>query len=420
MPHRPSSDSLSASAPWSSCLTCSPNLPFRSEIEFMKHLRQYHATKEGGSFVCHYGVNGVCPSLPLEGVSDRDYENHVRKHHVMEDFRGSNNVVPRRSLPPNPSSTNSTTAPLASLMPSSICTGSSRPRPRPSLLSTPTESAEKWTVYDATTNVASVLSDPHRVRPADFFTKTWGDAFGRTTIYPSPLLPQIERGDFQRYLEKTSGRCQRRREQRALEKQLAPVGVDEEKADGGFRLTNLSIQRSQEQEDRRLSLEEVPKIFFQPNFSLEDPNTFNTVFSHWTKMSPVLVGSGGAGVGGGSGKQSSKLLQEKLSHYLDIVEQAINDQIGSRSDAFFHALASHDELQDHMARTRNSIQNLRSMMKKLEDVHVRQPLTVLSLSKKREMSYQVSWAVLLNSTIDLPGKQWFDVLALICRNSDKT
>ena len=163
----------------------------------------------------------------------------------------------------------------------------------------------------------------------------------------------------------------------------------------------MFYRSSQEQEERKRALEEVPKIFFRPNFSLEDPTVFNEVFSHWSKMSPttttsttlssaaansVVASSSSTSCGS---KQSSKLLQEKLSHYLDIVEQAINDQIASRSDAFFHALASHDELQDHMARTKNSIQNLRSMMKKLEDVHVRQPLTVLSLAKKRETSYKV-------------------------------
>ena len=184
-----------------------------------------------------------------------------------------------------------------------------------------------------------------------------------------------------------------------MEQRLTPAGGGGD--DAAFPLTSLSIQRSQEQEERKLALEEVPKIFFQPNFTLDDPNTFNVVFSNWNRMSPTsstaaataaVSASGSVGVS----KQSSKLLQEKLSHYLDIVEQAINDQIASRSDAFFHALASHDELQDYMARTRNSIQNLRSMMKKLEDVHVRQPLTVLSLAKKRETSYKVRMLLTLS------------------------
>ena len=35
--------------------------------------------------MCKYGKNGVCPSLPVEGVSDRDYEDHVARDHVAGD-----------------------------------------------------------------------------------------------------------------------------------------------------------------------------------------------------------------------------------------------------------------------------------------------------------------------------------------------
>lgn len=68
--------------PWQSCAICSDKIFFRTPREFSSHLRQLHCTKEGGSFVCHYGKNGVCPSLPVEGVSDKDYEDHVRKNHT--------------------------------------------------------------------------------------------------------------------------------------------------------------------------------------------------------------------------------------------------------------------------------------------------------------------------------------------------
>lgn len=41
-----------------------------------------HSTQEGGSFVCKYGRNNVCPSLPIDGVNQDDYENHVEKCHI--------------------------------------------------------------------------------------------------------------------------------------------------------------------------------------------------------------------------------------------------------------------------------------------------------------------------------------------------
>ncbi|EJW76648.1 hypothetical protein WUBG_12444 [Wuchereria bancrofti] len=53
-----------------------------NRFEFAQHLRAVHCTREGGSFICRYGPNGVCQTLPLEGVSDRDYEAHIRKCHA--------------------------------------------------------------------------------------------------------------------------------------------------------------------------------------------------------------------------------------------------------------------------------------------------------------------------------------------------
>uniref|UniRef100_A0A7E4VVG9 C2H2-type domain-containing protein n=1 Tax=Panagrellus redivivus TaxID=6233 RepID=A0A7E4VVG9_PANRE len=49
--------------------------------EFARHLRTHHCNKEGGSFVCRYGQNNVCQTLPVEGVSDEDYAKHLRKCH---------------------------------------------------------------------------------------------------------------------------------------------------------------------------------------------------------------------------------------------------------------------------------------------------------------------------------------------------
>lgn len=67
---------------WAMCLICEGKITFQNPRDFVRHLRSEHCSKEGGSFVCRYGWNGVCPSLPVEGVSDADYEDHVEKHHV--------------------------------------------------------------------------------------------------------------------------------------------------------------------------------------------------------------------------------------------------------------------------------------------------------------------------------------------------
>lgn len=68
-------------SPWKNCKLCS--LQCKSSREFARHLREFHCSKEGGSYVCRYGPNNICPSLPLEGVSDMDYENHIARDHVQ-------------------------------------------------------------------------------------------------------------------------------------------------------------------------------------------------------------------------------------------------------------------------------------------------------------------------------------------------
>ena len=72
----------SVTVSWKSCVVCERPFVFKSPRQFCLHLRECHCTREGGSFVCHYGRNGVCPSLPIDGVSDTDYEAHVVKDHV--------------------------------------------------------------------------------------------------------------------------------------------------------------------------------------------------------------------------------------------------------------------------------------------------------------------------------------------------
>ncbi len=74
-----------ANNPWRFCLLCGDKHFFTNADEFRRHLRLAHCTKEGGSFVCHYGRHGVCQSLPLEGVNSTDYEDHVEKVHILLD-----------------------------------------------------------------------------------------------------------------------------------------------------------------------------------------------------------------------------------------------------------------------------------------------------------------------------------------------
>uniref|UniRef100_A0AC35ES62 Uncharacterized protein n=1 Tax=Panagrolaimus sp. PS1159 TaxID=55785 RepID=A0AC35ES62_9BILA len=80
------------------CEACENQPIFSSFQEFAFHLRTQHCSKEGGSFVCRYGLNGVCQMLPVEGVSDEDYEKHIRKCHLKKSNSNSTTMLPENDI----------------------------------------------------------------------------------------------------------------------------------------------------------------------------------------------------------------------------------------------------------------------------------------------------------------------------------
>ncbi|KAK7506845.1 hypothetical protein BaRGS_00001696 [Batillaria attramentaria] len=306
-------ESRPTNSPWRVCVVCRANVIFKSPREFSQHLRDFHCSKEGGSFVCRYGMNGVCPSLPLEGVSDRDYDDHVSRDHVYCDTGGARKKTPSTS---QDRSSDSAPAVVTNTEPNIV------------------QDQYKWTVHNASVNLPALLNDPRLVRrETDFFTKTWGQNFEKTDVIPSPYIPDIEAEHFDKYLRRVASVNQNRAE-----------------------------------------LDQI-KLFMSPHFSLENPDLFNTVFP-WTQVEGAKSSQPGA-------RQSSKLLQEKLSHYLDIVEVQIAKQISTKSEAFFHAMTSHDELQEQLSETVKAIKHLRETINRLDERVAKESLRIMRLTQTR-------------------------------------
>ncbi|GAB1295846.1 Vacuolar protein sorting-associated protein 54 [Apodemus speciosus] len=234
----------------------------------------------------------------------------------------------------------------------------------------------RWTVYHSKVNLPAALNDPTLAkRESDFFTKTWGLDFVDTEVTPSLYLPQISKEHFIAYQQEIS---QREKIHERCKNICPPKDT--------FDRTLLHIH-----DKSRTDLEQVPKIFMKPDFALDDSLTFNSVLP-WSHFNT-------AGGKGNRDAASSKLLQEKLSHYLDIVEVNIAHQISLRSEAFFHAMTSQHELQDYLKKTSQAVKMLRDKIAQIDKVMCEGSLQILRLALTRNNCVKVYNKLKLMATV---------------------
>ncbi|KAK0137198.1 Vacuolar protein sorting-associated protein 54 [Merluccius polli] len=227
----------------------------------------------------------------------------------------------------------------------------------------------RWTVYSSKVNLPAALNDPRLAkRESDFFTKSWGLDFAETEVMPSFYLPNITREHFASYLQETA---QRER----IHERCKAICPNKDDADAISSVTT-------NHEKSRAELEQVPKIFMKPDFALEDPATFNAVLP-WSHFNSAAGGKSSQDMA------SSRLLQEKLSHYLDVVEVSIARQISLRSEAFFHAMSSQHDLQDRLHSTQSAVSVLRGRTATMQRVMCRGPLSALRAALERSNCAQL-------------------------------
>ncbi|XP_044519315.1 vacuolar protein sorting-associated protein 54 [Gracilinanus agilis] len=234
----------------------------------------------------------------------------------------------------------------------------------------------RWTIYHSKVNLPAALNDPRLAkRESDFFTKTWGQDFVDTEVMPSFYLPQISKEHFAIYQQEISQR-------EKIHERCKTICPPKDTFDRTLLHTH---------DKSRTDLEQVPKIFLKPDFALEDPLTFNSVLP-WSHFNT-------AGGKGNRDAASSKLLQEKLSHYLDIVEVNIAHQISLRSEAFFHAMTSQHELQDYLKKTSQAVKMLRDKIAQIDKVMCEGSLHILRLALTRNNCVKVYNKLKLMATV---------------------
>ena len=209
-------------------------------------------------------------------------------------------------------------------------------------------------------NLAAVMNDPRRrarMADLDLFTRTWGSYFIPRPIPPLPKkLSDIPIEKFIPYLQFLKEPWKNRR---TNAKEVA--------------VTTRT---------RQLSLDEVdiPPTFVDPNFCLENPDTFAAVLP----MSQFEIGGSGSGSSSAHLPQrSTKLLQEKLSHVLDKVEMQLAEQVAAKSDIFFQTISSQERLNEGSRHIQSEIRAVRAKLRAVNNGVNKNSLRLLQLHRLR-------------------------------------
>lgn len=167
-------------------------------------------------------------------------------------------------------------------------------------------------------------------------------------------------------------------------------------------LSNLNFP-SASRHFAQFDLSEIPKVYLKSDFKLNNLETFSIVFPQHQPVSSLPPVQNQCDIALSSSppsyQNSSKLLQEKLSHYLDIVEVQIAIQVANKSDAFFHAMSSHDTIMEQLGQTIVQVKHFRSKLHAIDETQVKKSLKLIQKEKQRRNQAKVLEKLRLMSSI---------------------
>lgn len=192
---------------------------------------------------------------------------------------------------------------------------------------------------------------------------------------------QLKDDDFAEMLERGIGQDQASRKS-SLSTLTPNESAPSRRVGGGLSRREL--------EDTPLST--IPPVYFDKNFQLENPRTFDVVSERSEVIrkpgTPFTAGEPNDFVNGsvqGPRKElaTNAILQEKLSWYIDTVEVNLIPSISTASDSFFAALESLRELQFEAAKCAKQTKALRANLSGLDKKLAFGGLKVIEIKRRR-------------------------------------
>lgn len=146
-------------------------------------------------------------------------------------------------------------------------------------------------------------------------------------------------------------------------------------------------------------LSTIPNVYFEADFHLENPRTFDVVSERSEVVRPApgtpddrRTANGSAG-GPRKALATNAILQEKLSWYMDTIEVHLISSISTASTSFFAALGSLRELHSEAADSVDRIKALRKELETLDEEMAIGGLNIVNKKRRHENLKQLSDAV---------------------------
>jgi len=147
-------------------------------------------------------------------------------------------------------------------------------------------------------------------------------------------------------------------------------------------------------------LQTVPRVYFDENFRLENPRTFDVVSERSEVIRstvPASQGENGAVAQAAPSQRkalaTNAILQEKLSWYMDTVEVHLISSISTASSSFFAALGDLRELHSEASASVHKIQALRKELVRLDEEQAVKGLEIVRLRRRRDNVAKLERAV---------------------------
>lgn len=213
--------------------------------------------------------------------------------------------------------------------------------------------------YNGGHSLASILNNPHvgksGVYSSDASWGAWWSSSSLNSVESAPItvsrvFPEITRADFQPYLDSITESYNRFKDVRSHSSREQSNQVEGEVRGQGEALAAC--------------LREVPSLYFREDFALEDGATFQAACPF-------------------SSIPQNVMLQEKLSHYLDIVEVHLVKEISVRSDSFFEAQGQLQDLNGQIVEACTQLRELKATVKLLDVDLVESARQIQELSGNR-------------------------------------